>query len=74
MTIGLLIGLTRARVFLLVAGLAWLVGLNVGLGVRLAIGGLVVAALLFDGFVDEQRIQRAPSKAPPSADRYRTTA
>lgn len=56
MNIGLLIGLTRARVALLVAGLAWFFGLTADFPARLAIAGLVLAALVFDGLLDEQRI------------------
>jgi hypothetical protein len=58
-TIGLMIGLTRTRVALLVAGLAWFVGLTPSFAVRLALAGLVLVALAFDGVLDEQRIQRA---------------
>lgn len=65
MNIGLMIGLTRARVALLVMGLAWLVGLSPPLFVRIALVVLISAALLFDGLLDERRIQHAqptPSK------------
>lgn len=56
MPIGFLIGLTRARVALLVAGLAWFAGLEAPPVLRLTIGALVLAALAFDGLLDEQRI------------------
>lgn len=72
MNIGLLIGLTRLRVALLVMGLAWLFGLAPSLGTRIAIGVLVLAALVFDGLLDEQRIAR-PAKAP-TGDRYQHAA
>lgn len=69
-SIGLLIGLTRARLALLVAGLAWFVGLMPDLGIRLAIAGLVVVAVAADGWLDEQRITRTST---PPRDRHHTT-
>ncbi|WP_405848107.1 hypothetical protein [Streptomyces niveus] len=63
MNIGLLIGLTRARVALLVAGLAWFFGLAPDFPARLAIAGLVLAALAFDGLLDEQRIGQTKTTA-----------
>jgi hypothetical protein len=69
MNFGLLIGLTRARVALLIAGLAWFVGLDAPLAVRVLIAVLVIAGVAGDGWVDEQRIRHQP--AP---DRTRTPA
>ncbi|WP_330172998.1 hypothetical protein OG875_04965 [Streptomyces sp. NBC_01498] len=69
MNIGLLIGLTRARVALLIAGLAWFVGLTPDLHVRIGIAVLVLVALAFDGLVDEQRI----SQTKTTADRQHQT-
>lgn len=53
MNFSLLIAATRARVALLVAGLAWFVGLEVPAPVRLLIACLVLVALVFDGAVDQ---------------------
>lgn len=72
MNIGLLIGLTRLRVALLIAGLAWFAGLAPTLPARCAIGVLVLAALVFDGLLDEQRISRNTKTTPN--DHYRTAA
>lgn len=73
MTLGILIGLTRARVALVVAGLAWLIGLDANLATRLSIAGLVVAATVADGLLDEQRFARPDAGAKPPPD-YRTAA
>ena len=59
MNISLLIAATRARVALLIAGLAWFVGLQVPAPVRIVIAGLVIVALVFDGAVDEGRVRTA---------------
>lgn len=67
MNIGFLIGLTRARVAMIVAGLAWFIGLDATLTTRLLIGALVLVALFFDGVLDEQRIARHAAKAPPAS-------
>ncbi|MEV4424043.1 hypothetical protein AB0K23_01440 [Streptomyces sp. NPDC049602] len=67
MSLGWLIGLTRARVFLIFTGLAWLVGLQVPFLTRLALVVLAAAAVAFDGFLDTQRT-RTPtttSTVPP---------
>jgi hypothetical protein len=60
-SLGWLIGLTRARVFLIFTGLAWLVGLQVPFLTRLALVVLAAAAVAFDGFLDTQRT-RTPTK------------
>lgn len=67
MSIGWLIGLTRARVFLIFAGLAWIFGLQAPVLVRLALVALAAAAVSFDGLLDEQRIAHSTKTAniPP---------
>lgn len=67
MSFGWLIGLTRARVFLIFTGLAWLVGLQVPFLTRLALVVLAAIAVTFDGFLDSQRIRTATqtSTIPP---------
>lgn len=72
MNFGLLIGLTRARVALLIAGLAWFVGLDASLAVRVGIAALVVIGVAGDGWVDEQRIRHRHEQ--PATDRTRTPA
>ncbi|WP_327160532.1 hypothetical protein [Streptomyces zaomyceticus] len=67
MTFGWLIGLTRARVFLIFTGLAWVVGLQVPVLTRLALVLLAAVAVAFDGFLDTQRSRAAAqtSTIPP---------
>lgn len=75
MSIALHIGLGRLRIALLIAGLAWFAGITPGLIVRVALAGLVVCALVFDGVIDDHRIARAAvgaTKAPPND--YHTAA
>jgi hypothetical protein len=55
--ISVLIAATRARLCLLIAGLAWFFGLQVPAPVRLLIAALVLVALVFDGAVDEGRVR-----------------
>jgi hypothetical protein len=62
---GWLIGLTRARVFLILAGLAWVVGLQVPLLTRLALVVLAGIAVAFDGFLDTQRTRTETATVPP---------
>lgn len=57
MNIPVLIAATRARVALLIAGLAWFVGLDVPAPVRLLIAALVLVALAFDGAVGEGNLR-----------------
>ena len=57
MNIPVLIAATRARVALLIAGLAWFVGLEVPAPVRMLIAVLVLVALAFDGVVDQGRVR-----------------
>lgn len=64
MQFGLLLGLTRARVALLIAGLAWFVGLDAPIGVRVLIALLILAGITADGVVEEQRT-KIPAPRPP---------
>ncbi|MER7623925.1 hypothetical protein [Streptomyces sp. NPDC126503] len=73
MSIGWLIGLTRARVFLIFAGLAWLAGLDAPFLVRLMLVGLAAAAVAFDGLLDEQRIAHSTKTATIPPQRVNTT-
>ncbi|GGU52435.1 hypothetical protein [Streptomyces lavendofoliae] len=66
----LLAALTKARVALLIAGLAWLFGVAPAWPARVGLAVLVLAALLLDAAIDEQK---ARTKAPPPAG-YRTAA
>lgn len=50
--------LGKLRVVVLIAGLAWLAGLTPPWPARAAIAVLVVAALVIDGVIDDQRITR----------------
>ncbi|GES27900.1 hypothetical protein AB0G60_02740 [Streptomyces angustmyceticus] len=70
MQLGLLIGLTRARVALLIAGLAWFVGLDAPIGIRTLIALLILAGIAADGLVEDQRT-KIPAPAPT---RYDTAA
>ncbi|TXS22414.1 hypothetical protein EAO70_06015 [Streptomyces sp. adm13(2018)] len=72
MNLGLLIGLTRARVFLLFAGFAWVFGLQAPLLTRLALVGLAAAAVTFDGLLDEQRIAHSAKTTTIPPQRTRT--
>lgn len=74
MNFGLLHGLIRVRVALVVAGLAWFLGITPDLPSRLVLAVLVLAALGFDGWLDEQRIRHMASKVPPQRDRHYTAA
>ncbi|WP_144385741.1 hypothetical protein [Streptomyces sp. SAJ15] len=69
MSLAFQIALGRARVAVMVAGLAWFVGLDPPWWLRLMIAALVVASLIFDGAIDDQRITRAvlDTKPPPVA-------
>lgn len=63
MNISLLIAATRARLCLLIAGLAWFFGLQVPAPVRIVIAVLVLVALVFDGAVDEGRVRTMAASA-----------
>lgn len=69
MNISVLIAATRARLCLLVAGLAWFFGLQVPAPLRLAIAALVIVALVFDGAVDEGRIRTEAASARQNTPR-----
>lgn len=68
---GLLIGLTRARVAVLIAGLAWFVGLDAPIGTRILIAVLILAGVAADGVVEDQRTK---IPAPRPARDYDTAA
>ncbi|WP_438489552.1 hypothetical protein [Streptomyces sp. S186] len=72
MRLGILIGLTRARVALMIAGLAWFMGLSAPVGIRILIAGLVLAGIAGDGAVEDQRSKKTPTAAPH--DEYGTAA
>ena len=67
MGIGWLIGLTRLRVFAIFAGLAWVAGIEAPVLTRIAIVALALIAVVFDGYLDEQRIghQAKTTTVPP---------
>ncbi|MGA4864128.1 hypothetical protein ACPB9J_15925 [Streptomyces lavendulocolor] len=62
MTSELLPVLSKARIAFIVVGLTSLLGVTPDLITRLAVFVVVLAALVFDSLVDEQR---ARTKAPP---------
>lgn len=64
MSADLLIGLTKARIALLLAGLAWLFGLTPAWPTRIALAVLVLTALLFDAVIDEQHARAKPPPRP----------
>ncbi|MFF9631756.1 hypothetical protein [Streptomyces fradiae] len=64
MSADLLIGLTKARIALIIAGLAWTVGLVPAWPTRAALAVLVLAALLFDAVVDEHTSRAKPPPRP----------
>lgn len=66
--------LGRARVAVMVAGLAWFFGLDAGVGSRVAIAVLVAVAIGFDALVDSGRFPRPAAVKDPPTTRYRTTA
>lgn len=75
MSVAFQIGLGRARVALLVAGFAWFFGLQTHVAVRATIGGLILAALIFDGVITDRTLADAVISAkPPPHDDYHTAA
>ncbi|MEW2578366.1 hypothetical protein [Streptomyces syringium] len=75
MSIAFHIGLGRARVALLIAGLAWIFGLDAHPAIRASIGGLVIIAIVFDAVVDDQTTAQAVINAkPPPHDDYQPAA
>jgi hypothetical protein len=68
------VALGRARVALLVAGLAWFFNLQAPVALRVVLGALVVVAVAFDGVVSDRSTAQAVIDAkPPPAD-YRPAA
>jgi hypothetical protein len=67
MGFGWLIGLTRLRLLFIFAGLAWFAGLQIPAGARILVGILALAAVAFDGVLDDQRIRTTTQTAtiPP---------
>ncbi|MDG9701683.1 hypothetical protein [Streptomyces sp. DH37] len=67
--LGLIVGLARLRLALMVAGLAWFVDLDASPAARWAIGGLLLVALLLEWALDP------PPLREPAAprDRHHTT-
>ncbi|MFF5703420.1 hypothetical protein ACFY7H_13065 [Streptomyces sp. NPDC012794] len=58
-----LVGIHKARVFLILAGLAWIAGLQPPLLTRLAIALLVAVAITGEGFLEQHQ------PAPPTPTR-----
>ena len=76
-----LVALTRLRVFAILAGLAWIFGIVPPPGMRIALVALVFAAVVADGWLDQQRLRPGPGAdrpwtAPQSRkyDRYQPAA
>ncbi|MER7794863.1 hypothetical protein [Streptomyces sp. NPDC097640] len=58
MPLTLLAGLARLRIALMIAGLSWLFGVVPPMWMRIGLGALVLAALVLDGLIDEQKLSR----------------
>jgi hypothetical protein len=65
-----LVALTRLRVFAILAGLAWIVGIIPPPGTRIALVALVLAAVIADGWLDQQRTHQPATRVPPQRDRF----
>lgn len=65
---GLLIGLTRARVALMIAGLGWFMGLSAPVGIRILIAALVLAGIAGDGAVEGHRTKAPTAKSTRDYD------
>lgn len=63
----------RARVAVMVAGLAWLFGLIPPPGTRLAVVALVAAVIVFDAWLDQQQPHR-PARVHPQRDHFHPVA
>ncbi|MFJ3950288.1 hypothetical protein ACIPXV_09485 [Streptomyces libani] len=74
MQLGLLIGLTRLRVALMIAGLAFFMGLTVPLGIRVLVLILIAVGIATDGAVEEERRKQADANASTPPRRYDTAA
>lgn len=70
----LIIALTRARVAVLVAGIAWLFGVMPPPGSRIILAVIVVAAIVFDGWIEQLRLVHAATAKTTSHDRYQPAA
>lgn len=62
--LALLTSLTRVRVAMVIAGLAWFVGINTSVLIRLVLGVLIAIAVAFDAVIEDQRTTRHPSAKP----------
>lgn len=73
MPITLFAGLARLRIALVIAGLSWLFGVVPPMWMRIGLGVLVLAALVLDAVIDEQKLSRhyVRTKQP---DDYRPAA
>ncbi|MBI0296293.1 hypothetical protein JBE04_17940 [Streptomyces sp. PRKS01-29] len=73
MPLTVLAGLARLRIALMIAGLSWLFGVVPPVWMRILLGLLVLAALVLDGVIDEDKISRhwVRTKGP---DDYKTAA
>lgn len=73
MPLTLLAGLARLRIALMIAGMSWLIGVVPPVWMRVGLGVLVLAALVLDGLIDEQKLSRhyVRTKGP---DDYRPAA
>ncbi|MGW7597250.1 hypothetical protein [Streptomyces antimycoticus] len=69
----LLAGLARLRIALMIAGLSWLFGVVPPLSMRILLGGLVLAALVLDAVIDEDKIRRHYVRTKTPND-YKTAA
>lgn len=66
-------GLAKTRAALMLAGLCWLSGFVPPVWMRLTLAVMVVAVLLFDGWIDDQKISRHTVDAKTGAE-YRPAA
>lgn len=73
MPITLLAGLARLRIALMIAGLSWLFGIVPPVWMRILLGVLVLAALVLDAVIDEDKIRRYYVRTKQSDD-YKTAA
>ena len=73
MPLTVLAGLARLRIALMIAGLSWLFGVVPPVRMRILLGVLVLAALVLDGLIDEQKLSRHYVRAKQPDD-YRPAA
>ncbi|MEU1787089.1 hypothetical protein ABZ553_14690 [Streptomyces sparsogenes] len=73
MPLTLLAGLARLRIALMIAGLSWLFGVIPPMWMRIGLGVLVVAALVLDAVIDEDKISRHYVRAKQPDD-FKTAA